>query len=236
MSVEPKGEIAHEGRSTAPLGLLGTSTIILIASSVLMLFISAIIDWIQLEDFERSWGNPQGTNREWQSDNWAGDIASFSMIGAGVALIAWLWRARRNAEAICAARHRLPIGWVIGSWFCPVVDIWFPHMIMADVVRASDPRTPADASDLRGRPTDALITVWWLTFLVNWVLTLVGVRLSMPKMRSETTDEYFMYGYAPQGGFGLIAVELIDAGVLAVSAICLGVLIIRVQRWQEARA
>jgi hypothetical protein len=31
---------------------------------------------------------------------------------------------------------------VIGGWFCPVVNFWFPKQIVDDVIAASDPRTP----------------------------------------------------------------------------------------------
>ncbi|MFQ6225790.1 PQQ-binding-like beta-propeller repeat protein [Nocardia sp. NPDC002869] len=228
--------IVPDGKQIRPFGTLGVWAITLVAGAVVMMFVSAIADWVLLADFERSWRRPGGTHTEWQSYTWAGIISAILQLGAGVTVISWLWRARCNAEAMCAARHRLSIGWVIGGWFCPVVNVWFPHTIMSDVWRASDLRTPPDALDLRGRSVSGRVTAWWLFLLLGWVLGFVALVLSLPAVRTETTDDYVLYGYAPVGGYGLIAVEFIRAGVLAVAAGCLGAVIIQVQRWQQARA
>ncbi|MGO4648918.1 DUF4328 domain-containing protein [Nocardia sp. 2YAB30] len=234
MSVQRPAAFAGDGRSVRPLGALGFGAIALVVGMVVMLLISTIIDWVTLADFERSWRQPGAIRKEWSSESWAGSLASLLLLGAGIAVIAWLWRAHRNAEALCAARHRLPIGWVIGGWFCPVVNLWFPHTILADVLRASDPIIPADAPDLRGRPAGPVVTVWWLSLLAGWVLTVVSVPLSAPRPRSHRTGDYFMYGVAPVGGWSLIVVEMISVGAFAVAAFCLSALIIQVQQRQEA--
>jgi hypothetical protein len=44
---------------------------------------------------------------------------------------------RANVELICHARHRRVRGWAIGSSVCPVVNLWFPFMVVDDVYRAS---------------------------------------------------------------------------------------------------
>lgn len=49
-----------------------------------------------------------------------------ALLAAGVVFIVWLWRARGNAELFCYGQHRRSRGWVIGGWFCPVVNFWFP--------------------------------------------------------------------------------------------------------------
>ncbi len=227
--------IVRDGKRMRPFGMLGTWAIILVAGAVVMMFVSAVADWVLLADFERSWRQPGGTRTQWQSYTWAGIISAVVQCGAGVTVITWLWRARRNAEALSPAPHRLSIGWVIGGWFCPVVNLWFPHTIMSDVWRASDPRTPPDTADPRGRGAGGWVTAWWSSLLLGWVLGFVALVLSLPAARTKTTGDYILYGHAPVGGFGLIAVELIRAGVLAVAACCLGVVIVQVQRRQQAR-
>ncbi|MGY0501008.1 outer membrane protein assembly factor BamB family protein [Nocardia sp. FBN12] len=226
----------RDDKQIRPIGMLGVWAIALAAAVVIMMFVSAIADWILLADFERSWRQPTGTRTEWQSYTWAGIISAILQLGAGVTVITWLWRARRNAEALCAARHRRSMAWVIGGWFCPVVNVWFPHTIMSDVWRASDPHTPPDALDLRGRRASGWVTAWWLFLLLGWVLGFVALILGLPAVRTERAGDYVIYGHAPVGGFGLIAVELIRAGVVAVAAFCLGAVIIQVQRRQQARA
>ncbi|MGW0252061.1 outer membrane protein assembly factor BamB family protein [Nocardia goodfellowii] len=228
--------IVRDGKQIRPFGMLGVWAITLVAGAVVMMFVSAIVDWVLLADFEQNWKRPGGTRTEWQSYTWAGIASAMLQLGAGVTVITWLWRARRNSEAMCAARHRRSIGWVIGGWFCPVVNVWFPHTIMSDVWRASDPRTAPDALNLRGRRTGGWVTAWWSFLLIGWALGFVALVLGLPATRTETTGGYVIYGFAPVGGFGLIAVEFIRAGVLAVAAFCLGAVIIQVQRWQHARA
>jgi hypothetical protein len=83
------------------------------------------------------------------------------MIAAGVVFLVWLWRARLNAEWIgeldvlrgsvdgevtpVVNLHRRSRGWVIGGWFCPVVNLWLPYQIVADI--ASGPGAAAVSGD-----------------------------------------------------------------------------------------
>ncbi|WP_227981442.1 DUF4328 domain-containing protein [Nocardia spumae] len=232
MSVQP---------STAPVRNMralhgwGSAAITLTAGVVLTQLISTLIDWVTLSDFERNWRHPSGSRQEWSGDSWAADLSMVLTVCAAVAIIVWLWRARRNAEALCAAGHRLAFGWVVGAWLCPVVNFWFPQMIVSDVVRASDPATPADAVELRGRPGTGPVTGWWLSLLVSWALTLVSLRFGAPRLRSKSTDEYFVYALAPANGTAMIVADLLAVGALAVSAVFLAVVIVRVQTWQENR-
>ena len=232
MSVQPSVAPARSLRSLRGWGI---AVIALIAGVVVTQLISALIDWATLADFERNWQHPGRGRQEWSGGSWAGDLAMVLEVCAGVATVVWMWLARRNTQVLNAARHRLPIGWVIGAWICPVVNFWFPQMIMADIVRASDPATPADAADLRGRPGSAAVTGWWVAFLVSWALTLVSLRFSTPRLRSQSTDEYYVYALAPANGTGMIVADLLGVVAVAVSAVFLAVVIVRVQDWQDAR-
>ena len=100
----------------------------------------------------------------------------FAVVAAGAVFIVWLWRARSNAELFCSGRHRRGRGVVIGGWFCPVVNFWFPKQIVDDVIAASDPRTPPRCPDLRRIRRHGLVLAWWLT----WVIVEVRVNLGPP--------------------------------------------------------
>ncbi|TLF98293.1 DUF4328 domain-containing protein [Nocardia cyriacigeorgica] len=219
-----------------PIAALGLWVIALMAVTVVLGLVSAFADWVTLADFERSWAEQEPASQEWSSNSWLAGLGLLMQSAAAVVFIVWLWRARRNAEALCGARHRLAAGWVIGGWICPVVNVWFPHVIVADVVRASDPQTPSDLRNLRSRPTSRLVTAWWLLLLSASALSMLALVLGLPKWRAETTGDYIIYGYGPVGGFGLIAVEFIHAFVLAAAGTCLAVVITRVRRWQENRS
>ena len=93
-----------------------------------------------------------------------------ALSAAAVVFIVWLWRARGNAEFFCYGRHRRGRGWVIGGWFCAVVNFWFPKQIVDDVIAASDPRTPPLLPDLRRIPSHGLVLAWWLTWVATEVI------------------------------------------------------------------
>ncbi|MFC9894796.1 PQQ-binding-like beta-propeller repeat protein [Nocardia sp. NPDC127579] len=231
----------HARWSVRPLGPLAVAAISLIGLGLVLSLISVIADGIALADFESSWDRlgrtgawPAGAQQEWNSDTWLRSIAVALQFAGAVVFLCWLWRARRNAEALFAGRHRLSIGWVIGAWVCPIVNLWFPRTIMADVVRASDPRTPD--GDLRAWPGGGLVNGWWATMLLSWLLTFVALVLRLPVTRTESTDTYIAFGVAPLGGFGLIVVELIEIGALVFGAVLLCALMFRVRRGQEVRA
>jgi hypothetical protein len=97
-----------------------------------------------------------------------------ALLAAAVVFIVWLWRARGNAELFCSGRHRRARGWVIGGWFCPVVNFWFPKQIVDDVIAASDPRTPPLLPDLRRIPRHGVVLAWWLILVATGVMAPVG--------------------------------------------------------------
>jgi hypothetical protein len=112
-------------------------------------------------------------------------------LAAVIAVIAWLRRARANAEVLSTAPHRLAAGWAVGAWFVPVAAMVLPYWLVSDVVRASTPD---------GRRPVALVT-WWASWIgAHLVLVLVS--------------------YIPTGGVrpGLLAVELIAQAALHVVA------------------
>lgn len=141
------------------------------------------------------------------------DIVIWS--SAVVVFIAWLWRARTRAERSSAAPHRHGRGWVIGSWFCPVVNLWLPREIVQDVVLASVPAgMPVDRGPIR------LVNRWWLVF--------VGFNLLVgPQTIPERT--------ADDPGAPLAAALIATVGlVLMVAAAVLAVRLIAEVEWLQA--
>jgi hypothetical protein len=105
-----------------------------------------------------------------------GIVAALALLAAATVFVVWLWRVRWNAEMFCRGEHRFTRGWVLGSWICPVVNLWFPKWVVDDVVAASDPRTSPQTLTLRGIPGTQLVWAWWLTWVVGLVLDNVAQR------------------------------------------------------------
>lgn len=105
-----------------------------------------------------------------------GIVAALALFAAAAVFIVWLWRVRWNAEMFCRGEHRFTRGWVLGSWICPVVNLWYPKQVVDDIVAASDPRTPTQIETLREVPGTRLVWAWWLTWVVGLVLDNVAQR------------------------------------------------------------
>ncbi|WP_167464150.1 DUF4328 domain-containing protein [Nocardia brasiliensis] len=152
-------------------------------------------------------------------------VAALATVFTLSAVIAWLWRARGNAELGCATRHRLARGWVIGGWFVPVVSLWFPPVLVDDVVRASDPGTAPRAARLTANATTPLVVLWWLALLGGQLM--LGVTIVIRLLTVLSPDP------GPAAAAALF--EAISWLLFAVAATTLGLIIARVGRWQADR-
>jgi hypothetical protein len=178
-AVEPPPPFQPQAdRSFSSVRGLGTTVSILVWFVALSEALFAATDWYTyrvVKDYVE--GSVQDPDRLYRADVMA-DAASdgfwLALLAAGVVFVVWLWRVRSNAELFCAGRHRRGRGWVIGSWFCPTVNFWFPKQIVDDVIAASDPRTPPQVPDLRGIRGNGLVLAWWLTWVASLVLGNLG--------------------------------------------------------------
>lgn len=155
---------------------LGTAASILICLATLGQGLFAASDWYTYQVVKDYAASPDPSSLD-RADIIAGLVAVvflLALAAAGVVFIVWLWRARGNAELFSAGRHRRGRGWVIGGWFCPVVNFWFPKQVVDDVIAASDPRTPPRVADLRGIHGNGLVLAWWLTWIASLVLGNLG--------------------------------------------------------------
>lgn len=176
---------------------------------------------------------PRVPNYNWQSPRFAiapvdwVDIAVSLLalplgLAAAVLAIVWLWRARDNSEQMAAARHRRSRVWVWLGWLVPVVSLWFPYQVAADVWRASDPGSPPQYSE-PVRSTSASIRWWWSAFLASVVVESFGLEWSADRITVSDLER-------------LAAWQTVSA-VLTLAAAVLWTLLVRaVQRDQRARA
>lgn len=143
-------------------------------------------------------------------------------IVAGIAVIAWLWQARVNAQLRLPAPHRRARAWVIWGWICPVVNFWFPYQIVDDVYRASRPDSPDDLDDLRTVPGSPLIGIWWAMWVAIIVLNraiayIWGNTASVEALRTSAI------------------LEILESAMLATAAGLFIAIIRRISAWQTPR-
>lgn len=217
-------------RRVGSLGMAASTLIVLTAIGGIII---ALISW-RASDVIHGYADPA-------SDVTEADLASVDgltrlsgwlylglILGAGIVFITWLWRARLNSEELSYGQHYRARGWVVGSWFCPIVNLWFPYQVVRDVWRASDPATRGTDGELSRASSGPLVIVWWLT----WTVSSLAAYYSFKVYREEPATAEDVLSI-----FDRIAVADTVSAVFEIAAAVLAVMIIRrITAWQESPA
>ncbi len=121
-----------------------------------------------------------------------------------IAFLAWLLRVRDNARVLSGQPPRYSGPWVYLGWIVPVMNLWVPRGIVADVHQQSAPgeRLPRAVN-------------WW------WGLWLAGMLSGLGLMyTNSTTDDVIARAYTDVR-------LLLVADAAVVGAAVAGVLVIR---------
>lgn len=207
------------------------------------------------------------------------DVVGYLLPATGIAFIIWLWQARDNTEILRptsrtdpygagqvragqvdpygrpvydarAGGHRHSQGWVVGGWFCPVVQFWYPVQIVEDVACASEP--PVQPGLVRSGGLRGLLYGWWLSWTTFWVIVAGGgsiavisfvvwvIRLVDRAEAADATGDYvdiydlqdFMIRVALAANIGFT----VATALLIVAGVTISLLILRVTNWQDTQA
>ena len=199
----------------APVRSAATATTVLLVASCAATAYGTWADWNRYRvaaDFQS--GEPGVGIADWVSavnaSYGAVWLRLIAVLATTAALLTWVWRARINAERLSPAEHRLSRAWAIGGWFCPVVQLWYPRVVLDDLWRASRP-------DERG----SLVRYWWFAALA-YVVLLVAIRLEALGEVTVTT-------------LNTVAVcSTSSLLVLCLAAACLIHVVRQITRWQSA--
>jgi len=80
-----------------------------------------------------------------------------------VFFIMWFRRAYYNLHTLPWHNARYTEGWAAGSWFVPIINLWWPYQIMMDIWKG----TQNALRERLGEPRSAAIVGWW------WALHLI---------------------------------------------------------------
>ncbi|MFJ2865686.1 DUF4328 domain-containing protein [Kitasatospora sp. NPDC087314] len=146
------------------------------------------------------------------------------MLATAVVFILWFHRVRGNADLLVPNGHRLGRGWTIGSWFTPIVLLWFPWQLMVDCWQAS---APLDADGRRRTLSQRVLVLWWST----WIGSLLVGRYA---------DSVLKSAYAAVDGNleelrSAVRVEAAGAALRLVAAVAAIVVVHRLTAMQQAR-
>ncbi|MFJ5997046.1 DUF4328 domain-containing protein [Streptomyces sp. NPDC092370] len=128
-----------------------------------------------------------------------------------IAFLFWLDRMRDNARALSGAEPRYSYPWLWLGWIVPVVNLWIPRGLVADVHRSVFPehRLPA------------VVNGWW-------GLWLAGLAGGVGLIYADDTDEVIVRAY--HGVLPLVAADLVIVAAAGAAALMISTLTAAQQR------
>ncbi|HET6988661.1 MAG TPA: DUF4328 domain-containing protein, partial [Kribbella sp.] len=165
-----------------PLRKLALVSIVLMGLTAVAAVIQSALLWSSYDDVKRFvYGllSEEEINRGIESIAGTGpllNLVSYLLMGTAVAFLIWLWQARENTDFLHSpfaprpvpphdpvrGLHRRAQGWVVGSWFCPIVQFWYPRQIVEDVATGSEP--PEQPGAARTGRMRTLLYGWWASW------------------------------------------------------------------------
>jgi hypothetical protein len=130
---------------------------------------------------------------------------------AGITFLVWLYRARRNLDAMPEVRAAWRSGWSVGVWFIPLANIVLVGAVTADVARNSDPA--------HARHMSRLVWSWWVTLL------LAQIALGVASLFTQNPAALTM----------ALLLEVAGAVLLVAALLLFSTLVLRVSRAQAQR-
>lgn len=126
-------------------------------------------------------------------------VCGVAVFVCAVAFLGWLGRARDNARELSGKQPRYSGLWVFLGWVVPVVNLWFPRGIVAEVHRDSAP----------GERLPWSVNVWWACWLIGFFS---GVGL----MSADSTDKMIGRAYTNVGTLLVSDAAIVGAAVAGI--------------------
>lgn len=101
-------------------------------------------------------------------------ILLFCYIASAVAYLMWQHRVSSNLRSLGVPNQQFSPGWGVGLWFVPLLNLFFPYQVLAEIWRGS---SATIRETWYKSPVSAALGVWWGLHLVGTLLTLIGMRL-----------------------------------------------------------
>jgi hypothetical protein len=69
------------------------------------------------------------------------DVGEVALLGLGVVFLVWQYSAATTARALGYPARTSP-GFGVGSWFIPIINLWYPYMALSDCLPPDHPLRP----------------------------------------------------------------------------------------------
>jgi hypothetical protein len=121
------------------------------------------------------------------------------LYGAGALFVVWLWRARKNLDALGSRSvATFGAGWAIGVWFLPIANLIIPYVLLAQVTRDS---------------TSSKANVWLVR---GWWMGVIGQLLGLAALLMDDWVPFFVAAavlWVIAGGFLVAIVAIVTVGL-----------------------
>ena len=89
-----------------------------------------------------------------------------AFVSTAVVFLMWNHRVSRNLQSLGAYGQRFSPAWAVGWWFIPIMFLFRPYQVVAEIERGSEPSTPRYWKD---GPVTPLMPWWWMLWLASLV-------------------------------------------------------------------
>jgi hypothetical protein len=96
-----------------------------------------------------------------------------TIVGAGILILIWIYRASRNLRYLGADGLGYSPGWSVGWYFIPLANLWKPYGAVREIWQAS-----SNPQNWQYEPVPAILSWWWFFWLGTNILANISFRLS----------------------------------------------------------
>ena len=162
------------------LHTLTTTVRWLLYGATVLVVLSLVSSWMQLELLSRPYTQAEGRENDLR-EGAIGGLAFLVMIATFICFVRWIVLAHRNLPALGARHIEFTPGWALGWFFIPVMNWWKPYQAMKSLWQMRRHVHKPDVQD-----TTWVLPTWWTLWLIS---SFIGGILFRMQMRGENTVE-----------------------------------------------
>ena len=175
--VQTHGRYALTKNLTGVTRFLQVMLVIYLGVAVL----STLSDWMEI----RLLSSGEVSKEESDANDMRQGLVGFVYLGTyivtAIFFLTWTYRAAVNAHGFVRGSLQFTPGWAVGGYFVPILNLYRPYQAMKEIWQAS-----IHPEAWERQPVPALVSVWWLLWIVSCILGQISFRLAM---RAETTAD-----------------------------------------------
>lgn len=138
-----------------------------------------------------------------------GTLQLAALVVTIILFLVWIYRSHRNLPALGASGLKYSPNWAVGGWFIPIMNLWRPYQVTAEIWKASDP----DTSDPEGQawqttPVSPLLKFWWALWIIGGIIGSILLRFAFQEPEDLEAFRTRSITFVVSDGIDILAVIL----------------------------